>query len=561
MKKLALSGMLVTRDKIESMGKQLGISTKNSVTEIVSERERNHLQQVVEERAKAMNAIFQRIATDVKIVSDATANILANPNLYPQQELRYSQSIEEGWAVSLAVDPSAVDNLENLRGRIALAANIQDVLKSMVLAYDVNCSMYTAFEDGFDIVFDTTESDMKAHYFDNPNPYRIFNFLDRPWYKNAKEKQKIVFTDALLNVNSLAASTFVACSGPIMVNGNFVGVTGFGFESEDIEKIVFQTKVGETGFGFILNRNGQVILSPQVEGILSVQSGFPDLRDSSEKSLAEAAEKMARGEKGILPLVVNGDKYILAFEPLENIPWSFGAVMKVDEVTAPAENLAISIDERTDEFVDEAENLSARLLPFTIGALITIADVSGKGVPAALFMMQGKTILKNLAMTMQNPNDLAAVMALANNQLCQGNDEMMFITVFVAMLDLKTGKLIYVNGGHNPPMLYREDEKKFRYIDVEQNCVLGLMDEMDFVQQETQMNPYDIIYLYTDGVTEAMNKNREQYGEERLENCLNSTDHQCNLQTLLDSVKKSLAQHVQDAEQSDDITMLSVRLK
>ena len=152
-------------------------------------------------------------------------------------------------------------------------------------------------------------------------------------------------------------------------------------------------------------------------------------------------------------------------------------------------------------------------------------------------------------------------MALANNQLCQGNDEMMFITVFLAMLDLKTGKLIYVNGGHNPPMLYRDAEKKFHYMDVEQNCVLGLMDEMDFVQQETQMNHGDIIYLYTDGVTEAMNKNREQYGEERLENCLNATDHQCNLQMLLDSVKESLAQHVQDAEQSDDITMLSVRLK
>lgn len=193
--------------------------------------------------------------------------------------------------------------------------------------------------------------------------------------------------------------------------------------------------------------------------------------------------------------------------------------------------------------------------------VVTIADVSGKGVPAALFMMQGKTILKNLAMTMQSPDDLAAVMSLANQKLCQGNDEMMFITVFLAMLDLKTGKLIYVNGGHNPPMLYREVEKKFQYMDVEQNCVLGLMDEIDFEQQETQMNHGDIIYLYTDGVTEAMNKNRKQYGEDRLEDCLNATDHKFNLQTLLESVKKSLAEHVQDAEQSDDITMLAVRLK
>ena len=193
--------------------------------------------------------------------------------------------------------------------------------------------------------------------------------------------------------------------------------------------------------------------------------------------------------------------------------------------------------------------------------VITMADVSGKGVPAALFMMRSKTILKNLAMTMSNPDDLAAVMILANNQLCQGNDEMMFVTVFMAILDLKTRKLTYVNGGHNPPMIYHNAEEKFDWLQMEENCVLGMMEEMDFVQQETQLESGDIIYLYTDGVTEAMNKDNEQYGEARLENCLNHINHQCKLPTLLDGVKKSLAEHVKDAEQSDDITMLAVRLK
>ena len=191
--------------------------------------------------------------------------------------------------------------------------------------------------------------------------------------------------------------------------------------------------------------------------------------------------------------------------------------------------------------------------------IMTIADVSGKGVPAALFMMKGKTILKNLATMMKMPDDLASVMTLANQQLCQDNDEMMFITVFLAMLDLETGRLIYVNGGHNPPMLYRGNEKNFVWLNVEQNCVLGLMDEIDFVQQETQISHGDIIYLYTDGVTEAMNSAKKQYSESRLENCLNSIDHQSNLSTLLEGVSKSLAEHVQDAEQSDDITMLAVR--
>jgi len=138
---------------------------------------------------------------------------------------------------------------------------------------------------------------------------------------------------------------------------------------------------------------------------------------------------------------------------------------------------------------------------------------------------------------------------------------MMFVTVFMGMLDTKTGKLIFVNGGHNPPMIYRQSEEKFDWLQMEENCVLGMMEDLDFVQQETKLNHGDIIYLYTDGVTEAMNKNNEQYGEARLENCLNNIDHQCKLQILLEGVKKSLAEHVQDAEQSDDITILAVRLK
>ena len=191
--------------------------------------------------------------------------------------------------------------------------------------------------------------------------------------------------------------------------------------------------------------------------------------------------------------------------------------------------------------------------------VITMADVSGKGVPAALFMSRSKTILKNFAMTMQNPDDFAAVMTLANNQLCQDNEEMMFVTVFMGMLDLKTGKFIFVNGGHNPPMWYRKSKKKFEYLQLEENCVLGMMEEMEFVQQEIQIESGDILYLYTDGVTEAMDVNNNQYGEERLADCLNSIDIQEPLEKILKDVRADLAKHVGEAEQSDDITMLAVR--
>lgn len=690
---LANYGMFTTKTEMELMGRQLGVSTKESVIEIVEEREKNHLQQVVDERVKIIDSVFQRMAIDVEAVSKTAAYILSNPQLYSPQELKFSPNIEAGWAVSLAVAPSAEGNLENLRERIGLAANIQEVLKNMVLCYGVDCSMYTAFEDGFDIVFDTNESDMRVHYFENPEPYRRFNFFERAWYKNAKEKQATTFTDAIINANSSAPLPFVACSAPIIVDGKFVGVTGFGFVAERVANFVLQTKINKTGFGFLLNRNGQVIISPKGDGILSIQEGFPDLRQCSEKSLAEAAEKMTRGEKGLMPVIVDGEECYLAYAPLENVPWSFGAVIKVVEVIAPAEHLGMSIERKTNEFVAKAETLFKELFPFALLAvvlltalvlslseklsksfvepiqklatgvreiasgnldkklnvqtgdelqtlaenfntmtddlktymtnlkketaereristelnvatniqlstlphdfdfnrddfeiyatmkaakkvggdfydfylvdkkhlMITIADVSGKSVPAALFMMKGKTILKNLATMMKTPDDLAAVMTLANQQLSQDNDEMMFITVFLAMLDLETGRLVYVNGGHNPPMIYRDAEKKFSWLAVKKSFVLGAVDEVDFVQQEIQMNHGDILFMYTDGVTEAINEAEEEYGDARLENCLNSIDHQCKLKVLLEGVSKSLADHVQQAEQSDDITMLAVR--
>ncbi len=191
--------------------------------------------------------------------------------------------------------------------------------------------------------------------------------------------------------------------------------------------------------------------------------------------------------------------------------------------------------------------------------VITIADVSGKGVPAALFMSRSKTILKNFAMMMNNPDDFAAVMTLANNQLCQDNEEMMFVTVFMGMLDLKTGKFIFVNGGHNPPIIYHAKENSCEYLSVKKNFVLGGMEDVPYKQQETILERGDLIFTYTDGVNEAMNIKNEEYTSERLLEFMNATDCRADLKTLLAAVKSDVSKHVGAAEQSDDITMLALR--
>ena len=191
--------------------------------------------------------------------------------------------------------------------------------------------------------------------------------------------------------------------------------------------------------------------------------------------------------------------------------------------------------------------------------LFTIADVSGKGVPAALFMVISKTILKNFAQIMGGMDDLAPLVSCANDQLCQNNDAMMFVTAFIGMLDLGTGQITYVNAGHNPPLIYRAAEHRFSYLDVKRNFVLGGMPGLSYQGQEITLTPGDRFFLYTDGVTEALNEESELYGEERLLSCLNqAATKELSLEKLLAAVRDSLAEHVKTAEQSDDITMMAL---
>lgn len=185
-----------------------------------------------------------------------------------------------------------------------------------------------------------------------------------------------------------------------------------------------------------------------------------------------------------------------------------------------------------------------------------VADVSGKGIPAAMFMMQAKTIIKDLA---ESGMELNEVFTKANNKLCENNDAGMFVTAWMGSLDLKTGLLKFVNAGHNPPLVKRADGK-FEYLKVRGGMVLAGMNGIKYRQNEIQLMPSDKIYLYTDGVTEATNKDTELYGEERLIKTVNQ-NISANLDKLCEAVKKDVDDFVSGAPQFDDITMLAVELK
>ena len=180
-----------------------------------------------------------------------------------------------------------------------------------------------------------------------------------------------------------------------------------------------------------------------------------------------------------------------------------------------------------------------------------IADVSEKGIPAALFMMSAKTWIKSLAKSRLEP---AAVFTEANRMLCFDNDTGMFVTVFFGILELDSGKLTCINAGHNPPLLRRAGGN-YEFLRIEPDFILGTLPEADYRQTELTLAAGDRLFLYTDGVTEAINAGEEEFGSKRL---------LANLEQFSSDVPEKLAEHIHEqlkkfsgnCPQYDDITML-----
>ena len=182
-----------------------------------------------------------------------------------------------------------------------------------------------------------------------------------------------------------------------------------------------------------------------------------------------------------------------------------------------------------------------------------IGDVSGKGVPAALFMASSKTILQNC---IRDIPSLSAALFIANNVMCEKNEAEMFVTVWVGILDLKSGIMKYISAGHNHPVLIRGGKAEF--IKSKSSFVLAGMENVKYNESELCLTEGDSLFLYTDGVTEAATSENELFGDERLLGCLNECAGE-DVQAILDKVNGSIEAFVRDAEQFDDITMLCVK--
>ena len=183
-----------------------------------------------------------------------------------------------------------------------------------------------------------------------------------------------------------------------------------------------------------------------------------------------------------------------------------------------------------------------------------VGDVSGKGVPAALFMANTISLFRTVAKEGISP---ASIANRLNEALGLDNENGMFVTMFIGIVDLVTGHLDFCNAGHNPPIIIAGGQS--RYMEMESNAPIGLWPELEFIDEHIDSVMGQVLVIYTDGVNEAENKEMAQFGDDRLLELLNKKENHTAKQ-FIDRILEDVALHVGDAEHSDDLTLLCLKI-
>jgi sigma-B regulation protein RsbU (phosphoserine phosphatase) len=184
-----------------------------------------------------------------------------------------------------------------------------------------------------------------------------------------------------------------------------------------------------------------------------------------------------------------------------------------------------------------------------------IGDVSGKGVPASMFMAVSRSLFRNISAHVAAPN---LIVSTLNTALTEGNETNMFVTLFVGVLDLATGRLIYCNAGQDAPLLISQDVST---IACDPNLPIGVISGQDYSMQETVLPPGSTIFLFTDGLNEAEDVDHDQFGDQRINDIATAqlAKGQVTPDTLIDAMTQAVHAFVGEAEQSDDLTMLAIQ--
>jgi len=188
---------------------------------------------------------------------------------------------------------------------------------------------------------------------------------------------------------------------------------------------------------------------------------------------------------------------------------------------------------------------------------IAIGDVSGKGLPASLFMAISKALYKSAVL--RAPDEIDAITFAANNEISRENPDMLFVTMFAGILDLNTGVLDFCNAGHEPPLLFTPGKDEIKIIEGGGGPPICVMEDFPYMPAQLQFQPGQMLLLTTDGIGEAMNEGGELYGNDRLHALLGALPPDANAEDMRQDIYSSVKTHAGTAPASDDITILGLR--
>jgi len=575
------------------------------------------------------------------------------------------QKVPENIAYSL--EDYSYDNKEGLLNLLRSVIENNPEVYGSTIAFEPN-----TFDKGelyFAPYFYKSDGQIKFRYLGNEN----YKYFEWKWYRVPKESGKPAWTEPYYDEGGgdIIMSTY---SVPFYKNVDgkrqFMGVVTADVSLSWLEDIVSSIKIGKTGYGFLISKNGRFVAHPRKDLIMN-KTIFDLAGARKDERLDEIGRNMIKGESGFIPMqsFVSAKESWLAYTPLPSNGWSLGVVFPQDElmagiiqlnsivfflgaigflfllsviillsrsITRPLRALAkttqdiaagnlefvlpetksrdevgrltesfiymraalkkyikelteaVASKERMESELKIAHDIQMSIVPrafpafcdrteFDIYAILAsakevggdfydfflidsshlcfvIADVSDKGVPAALFMAMTKSLIKAVAGHTKNPDE---ILAGVNKQICQENDSGMFITIFCGVLDIKIGEVCYANAGHNPPLVIRGN-KEAEFLTGVKSSPIGISEDKAFKMDKITLRPQDAIYMYTDGVTEAFNDKKEQFSEERLKNEVLARA-QDSVEELVEATLDEVRSFSAGTPQSDDITIMALR--
>jgi len=365
--------------------------------------------------------------------------------------------------------------------------------------------------------------------FQGINYMRFGSYMNNGWLLSVQIPEKELFAEA--EKQNSRFSLIIASSSIVLLFTAYLFINKF--INRPIEQLIFAVTQLAAG-----NLDTRIEISSRDE-LRLLGDTFNKMTGELKKSIEEAAHERAEKQK------ISTELNVAASIQASMLPSVFPPFPEKTEFDIFA--LMVPAREVGGDFYDfffvDKDNLA-----------LVIADVSGKGIPAALFMVVAKTLINDNS----SGNSPAAVFENVNRRLCENNEMGLFVTAFIGFYNIPTGRFIFVNAGHNPPLLLRKGQD-FEFIKTDPCIVLAFMEDTKYREEELYLKPGDVLYLYTDGVTEAMSHDKELFGEQRLVKALNENKDYLP-QDLLHEIKSEVDCFANGTEQADDITMLAIKI-